>query len=59
MISFHPLPGIAGFHCKIAASSVLYANEKNVYYDPDYLSGMSRALLRFFPTTFLEIAELY
>ena len=39
------LPGIAGFHSKIAASSVLYAKEKNIYYDPDYLSGLSRALL--------------
>ena len=37
-------------------SSVLYANETNIYYDPDYILGLSRALLRFFPTTFLEIA---
>ena len=49
------MPGIRGLHCKIAASSVLYANEKNIY-DPDYISGLSRALLGFFPTTFLEIA---
>ena len=48
-------PGIAGLHF-IAASSVLYANEKNIYYDPDYLSGLSRTRLYFFPTTFLEIA---
>ena len=30
--------------------------EKNINYVPDYLSGLSRALLCFFPTTFLEIA---
>ena len=42
------MPGIACFDCKIAASSVLYANEKNIYYDPDYLSGLSHALLPFF-----------
>ena len=46
--------------CKIAASPVLYEknekNEKNIYYAPDYISGLSRALLRFFPTTFVEIA---
>ena len=34
----------------------LYANEKNIYYDPDYLSGLTHARLCFFPTTFLEIA---
>ena len=50
------LPGIAGLHCKIAASSVLYVNEKNIYYYPDYLSGLSRARIRFFPTIFLEMA---
>ena len=52
------LPGIRGLHCKIAASSVLYANEKNIYYDPDYISGLSRALVRFFPTTFFEIVTI-
>ena len=56
------LPGIGGLHCKIAAWSGLYpnvANEKNIYFDPGYLSGLSRARLRFFPSTFLEIAVYY
>ena len=34
------------------ALSVLYANEKNTYYNPDYLSGLLHALLRFFPQAF-------
>ena len=50
------LPRIAGFYCKIAALSLLYANEKNSFYYPDYFSGLLCALLRFFLTIFLEIA---
>ena len=46
--SLSTLPGIAGLHFKFAASSVLYANEKNIHYDPDYLSGLSRARSRVF-----------
>ena len=33
-----------------------YVCQKNINYVSDYYSGLSRALLRFFPTTFLEIA---
>ena len=56
--SLSTLSRMAGLHFKFAASSVLYANEKNqnIHYDPDNLSGLSRARLRVFPTTFLEIA---
>ena len=46
--SLSTLPGISGLHFKFAVSSVLYANEKNIHYDPDYLSGLSRAHSRFF-----------
>ena len=50
------LPGIQGLDCKMAASSFMYANEKNINYDPDYLSGLPH--LRVFPTIFPEIAVL-
>ena len=30
------------------ASSALYANEKNIYHDPDYLLGLSHAALKLF-----------
>ena len=33
-----------------------YVYQKNINYVPDYFSGLSRALLCIFPTTFLEIA---
>ena len=33
-----------------------YVYQKNINYVPDYFSGLSHALLCFFPTTFLEIA---
>ena len=33
-----------------------YVYQKNINYVPEYVSGLSCALLCFFPTTFLEIA---
>ena len=50
------LPGITGLHFKIVALSVLYDNEKVIYYDPDCLSALSCAHSGFFVTTFLGIA---